>query len=115
MVEFDVEVVGAKRRRKRKSGGRAVRAFRLCGGIARAVMMRPRMVVLAGVAGFVLSVGTPHVGWDYVCRHPKRLGQPCRSVEYCAYYGIQGRRVDFPEDGESCKLFTVLPLDRSGR
>ena len=115
MVEFDVEVVGAKRRRRRKSGSRAVRALRLCGRIVRGVMMRPRLVVLAGVGGFVLLVGTPHVGWDYVCRHPKSLGQPCRAVEYCAYYGVQGRRVDFPEYGESCRLFAVLPLDWSGQ
>lgn len=44
------------------------------------------------------------------CRHPFRPGEPCRSVAYCAYYGIQGRRVVFPDYGESCKLVVFLPI-----
>ena len=109
MAEFDVEVVGAEKPRKRREriGPGPARAWR---GM-RWLLLRPRLLVAAGFAGFVLFVGTPHVGWDYECRNPMRSGEPCRSVVYCAYYGIQGRRVEFPEYGESCKLVTFLPVD----
>jgi hypothetical protein len=45
---------------------------------------------------------------DYECRHP--MSGP-RSVEYCAYYGIQGRRVVYSENGESCSVITFLRID----
>ncbi|MCT8970800.1 hypothetical protein [Microbaculum marinisediminis] len=109
MDEFDIEVIGAKQPRKR--GGRIKR---FAGSVARAVramLMRPRILVLAGTAAFALFVGTPHAGWDYQCRHPMRSGKPCQSVRYCAYYGIQGRRVEFPEYGKTCRLITFLPPD----
>lgn len=109
MSEFDIEVIGG--RPPRKPDGPLKRLKRRIGGLLRAAMMRPRLLVLGGLAGCVLAFGTPHAGWDYECRHPMTAGQTCRSVSYCAYYGIQGRRVEFPEYGESCKLITVLPLD----
>lgn len=109
MDEFDIEVIGAGSPRKPDSP--PARMARRIGGLLRALLMRPRALVLGGAVAFVLAVGTPHVGWDYECRHPMRPGQPCRSVDYCAYYGIQGRRVVFPEDGESCKLVTFLRID----
>lgn len=109
MSEFDVEVV------ETPSPHQPDRPFtRLRRAIAarlRPFLLRPRRVVFAGIAGFVLIVGTPHVGWDYECRHPIRPGQPCRSVQYCAYYGVQGRRVEFPSYGERCQLVTFLPVD----
>jgi hypothetical protein len=108
MGDFEVEVVGA--RRKLKSRGPLSRLLGWSGRLIRALLMRPRAVMVLGLAGFVLIVGTPHAGWDYECRHPFTPSQPCRSVAYCAYYGIQGRRVVFPEHGETCKLVTFLPL-----
>jgi len=109
MHEFEIEVVGAKP--PRKPEGRLVRTLRLAARLVRALLVRPRAMVLAGLAGFVLFVGTPHVGWDYGCRHPIRLGQTCRSLSYCAYYGIQGRPVVFPEYGETCGLIKFLRID----
>jgi hypothetical protein len=109
MDEFDIEVVGTGS--PRKPDGALARTLKTVGRLVRALLMRPRVLTLTGAAAFVTIIGTPHVGWDYECRHPMRLGQPCRSVDYCAYYGIQGRRVVFPEDGESCKLVTFLRID----
>jgi hypothetical protein len=107
--EFDVKVVGA--RRKRKSRRPLLRVLGWSARGLRALLMRPRFLLILGVAGFVQFVGTPHAGWDYECRHPFRPGQPCRYVFYCAYYGIQGRREVFPEPGESCKVISFLPID----
>lgn len=107
MDEFEIEVIGVKA--SRQTDGRLKRAVGKAGQVVRAFLMRPRLVVLTGVVTFALFVGTPHAGWDYECRHPMRSGQPCRSVVYCAYYGIQGRRIEVPDDGESCKPITFLP------
>ena len=109
MDEFEIEVVGA--RSPRKPDGSRKRMFKAVGRLARALLMRPRVLALTGSAAFLLVTGTPHVGWDYQCRHPMRPGQPCRSVEYCAYYGIQGRRIAVPHDGETCRIVTFLPID----
>jgi hypothetical protein len=109
MHEFEIEVVGTKP--PRKPEGRFVRTLRLAGRLARGLLRRPRALALIGLAAFVLFVGTPHVGWDYECRHPIRPGQTCRSLNYCAYYGIQGRRVVFPEYGETCGLIKFLRID----
>lgn len=109
MDEFEIEVVGAAS--PRKPDGALMRTLKKVGRIARALLMRPRALALGGAVAFVFAAGTPHVGWDYECRYPIRPGQPCGSVSYCAYYGIQGRRVVFPEDGESCKLVTFLRID----
>ena len=109
MSEFEIEVVGAGP--PRRSEGPLGRTLKIAGRWLRALLMRPRILVLTGAAVFVMVVGTPHVGWDYECRHPMRSGQPCRSVDYCAYYGIQGRRVVFPENGENCQLVTFLRID----
>lgn len=109
MSEFEIEVVGAEPPRKPK--GSRGQPLRKAGRWLRALLMRPRLLALIGAVAFVMIVGTPHIGWDYDCHHPMRSGQPCRSVAYCAYYGIQGRRIVFPEDGESCKLVTFLRID----
>jgi hypothetical protein len=109
MNEFDIEVVGAAS--QRKPDGSLKRTIKTVGRWLRALLMRPRVLALTGAAAFVMVVGTPHVGWDYECRYPMRPGEPCGSVDYCAYYGIQGRRVVFPENGESCKLVTFLRID----
>lgn len=109
MDEFDIEVVGAVSPRKR-DGAFTLALMRVARGV-RALLMRPRILTLTGAAAFVMAVGTPHVGWDYECRYPMRPGQPCGSVSYCAYYGIQGRRVVFPDDGETCQVVTFLRID----
>lgn len=109
MDEFDIEVVGS--RSPRKPDGSPKRIFNAVGSLARALLKRPRVLTVSGLAAFVLFVGTPHVGWDYQCRHLMRPGQPCRSVDYCAYYGIQGRRIVFPHDGETCRIVTFLRID----
>ena len=69
------------------------------------------VALLAGIAALVVFVGTPHVGWDYICNHRRYGNEPCRSVEYCAYYGIQGRRLDYPPSGEQCQIVKFLPVN----
>lgn len=109
MSEFEIRVVGAPP--PQKPVGPVRRFVRKIRQAAKAVLMRPRLVICAGLAGFVLFAGTPHVGWDYECRHPKRHGEPCRSYFSCGYYGVQGRRMVFPEYGETCSLVKMLSLD----
>jgi hypothetical protein len=109
MSEYEVEVIPPKTRRKRRDGmGRLVRAVT---APVRATLLRPRLMLYGAAAAFVALLGTPHVGWDYECRHPFSASHPCRSVSYCAYYGVQGRRVEFPAYGDTCKLVTLLPPD----
>lgn len=109
MSEFEIEVVGAGP--PRNPEGTLRRTLKTASRWLRTLLMRPRVLALTGAAAFVMAVGTPHVGWDYECRHPMRPGQPCKAVVYCAYYGIQGRRVVFPGDGENCQLVTFLRID----
>jgi hypothetical protein len=49
------------------------------------LLRRPVRLVLGGLVVFVLVVGTPHIDWDYVCRHPKKVGETCRYYDWCAY------------------------------
>ncbi len=109
MGEFKVKVVGAKP--PRKPDGKMRRAVKRIRSNMRKALMRPRRIMLAALAGFVLIAGTPHVGWDYECRHPMHGPGSCRSVAWCAYYGIQGRQIAVPRDGRQCGLFKVLPFD----
>ena len=109
MSDFKIEVVGAKP--TKRPNGPLTRLRRRIVRLAWAALMRPRLLLLAGLAALVLFVGTPHAGWDYECNHTMRGPGSCRSVAWCAYYGIQGRRIEFPAYGQSCQLFTVLPLD----
>ncbi|MCC5987229.1 MAG: hypothetical protein JJT95_06055 [Pararhodobacter sp.] len=109
MGKFEVKVLGAKP--PKRSDGPIKRLRRRIGAGVKAVLLRPRMVVLAGAAGFILFIGTPHVGWDYQCRHPVRGFGTCNSVSWCAYYGIQGRRIERPDYATRCKLVTFLPVD----
>lgn len=109
MPEFEVEVAGAKP--PGRGEGKLRRFARKLGALLRAFLKRPALVGLAAVAVFFLAVGTPHVGWDYECRHAQRGGEPCRSAVYCAYYGVQGRRVESPASGETCRLVTLLRIE----
>jgi hypothetical protein len=108
MSEFEVKVIGAPRERR---DGLAKRSVRRLARMIRAVLLRPRALILPGLALYVLTMGTPHVGFEYECNHPMRGIGTCRSVSWCAYYGIQGRRVEFPEYGESCTVIAFLPLN----
>ena len=114
MAEFEVEVVGAKRRRKRGGGG-PVGPVRAIGRLVHGVLMRPRLLVVAGLAGFPLVFGTPYVAGDYRCAHPKRYGAPCRETISCTYHGIQGPRVVFPGNGRTCSFIKLMPLDWGGK
>lgn len=109
MKEYDVRVLGGPKAKRKP--GRVRSAVRQAGRALQFILLKPRLLILAVLAGFILFAGTPYAGWDYECRHPFSPGQPCRSVSYCAYYGVQGRRVEFPEYGESCQLITFIPLD----
>lgn len=109
MKKIEVKVLGAKPPERPEGAVRRLR--RRLGGAFKGILLRPGMIVLAGAAGFVLFVGTPHVGWDYQCRHSTRGFGSCTSVAWCAYYGIQGRRVERPEDGGRCHLVTFLPIN----
>lgn len=109
MSKFDIKVLGAKPPKRPEWVFK--RLCRKLGTVIKAVLIRPRMIVLTGIAGFLLFVGTPHVGWDYQCRHPMRGFGSCTSVSWCAYYGLQGRRVVRPDHGARCQLVTFLPMD----
>ncbi|MDF0596321.1 hypothetical protein [Psychromarinibacter halotolerans] len=109
MSKFDVKVVGSKP--PKRPEGAIKRLRRRIGGGVKAVLIRPRMIFVSGIAGFVLFVGTPHVGWDYQCSHSTRGFGSCNSAAWCAYYGIQGRRVERPGYGERCQLVTFIPLN----
>lgn len=107
-IEYEIKVIGAPQPKGPKGPNRLIRWLR---GATRAALMRPRRFRLSILALFVLVVGTPHLGWDYECRHGMRGPGSCRDVHWCAYYGVQGRRIEFPDEGQSCKLVTFIPLD----
>lgn len=109
MSEFEVKVLGVKP--PKKPDGKLKRLFKRSGKLLKAMLMRPRVLVTAGLTGAVLLIGTPHVGGAYECNHPMRGPGTCRSVAWCAYYGIQGRRIEVPVYGQSCALITILPFE----
>ena len=109
MSKIDIQVLGTKPP-KRPEGPIKRLCRKLSGGL-KATLLRPRMILVSAIAGFVIFVGTPHAGWDYQCRHAMRGIGSCTSVSWCAYYGIHGRRIERPEYGERCKLVTFLPVD----
>lgn len=109
MSDFEIRVVGAKP--PRKPDGPLRRFRQRVGAISRRILMRPRRIILIGIAGYVLTVGTPHIGWDYQCLHPMNGPGSCRYIDWCAYYGIQGRRIETPPDGQQCSLVKALPID----
>ena len=81
MSEWDIRVVSAQPARRTEGGIR--RLLRRAGNARRAVLRRPRTVTAAAVLAFVAFAGTPHVGWDYECRHPMHGPGTCRSVMWC--------------------------------
>lgn len=111
MDEYEIRVSGTKPPGRRK--GIMGRYPGLPGRMIRGLLMRPSAVVFAGLVGFVAFVGTPHAAWDYECRHHVSSQRPCLAYSYCAYYGIQGRRLVFPARGESCPPIAFLAPDWS--
>lgn len=109
MDEFEIEVVGAKP--PDEGDGVLKRVRRMAGRMVRPVLVRPALMGFGGLAGFLVFVGTPHAGWDYQCRHPMLPEQKCMAYAYCAYYGVQGRRVRSPDRGERCPPVAFLPPD----
>lgn len=109
MSDFEIKVVGAKPPRKPDSIVK--RILKRTARTVKAVLMRPRLLTGAGLIGFTIFGGTPHLGWDYQCNHPMRTPGTCVSYDWCAYYGIQGRQIVFPDNGESCAVIKVLPID----
>lgn len=99
------------RRKKTTALGFVLAPMRRVGQAVRAILMRPILMLMIGLAGFILFVGTPHVAWDYQCSHSTRGGGFCQSANWCAYYGFQGRRVVAPPTGEPCSLITFQPID----
>ncbi len=59
----------------------------------------------------MLFVGTPHAGWDYECRLPMRSGRAVPGSFLLRILRHSGTAGVFPEDGETCGLVTVLPID----
>lgn len=108
MAEYEVKVVGAAP--PPKPDGPLRRLGRRTGALALSALHRPRRMIALGLIGFVLIAGTPHVGGRYECRHPMHGPGTCKSVAWCAYHGIQGRRIEVPPDGAQCSLITVLPI-----
>lgn len=109
MSKFDVKVLGTKPPKRPEEAFKRLR--RCIGSAIKTVLFRPGMIILAGASGFVVFVGTPHIGWEYQCRHATRGIGTCTSVDWCAYYGVQGRRIEHPGYGERCQVVTFLPLD----
>lgn len=108
MPDYEVEVLGAKRRRRRGSGDRPPNRLL---GLLRRILARPGLVACVGLILFVWLVGTPHVAGQYTCNGPLRSVGGCESsYDSCTYYGVQGRRVVFPEPGEQCQLFRFIPV-----
>jgi len=74
-------------------------------------VLRPLVILAVLFGGIAVLAGTPHIGWDYECRGRVKPGGGCESYRYCEYYGIQGRRVVFPETGETCGLVKFVGVD----
>jgi len=74
-------------------------------------LVLPLLAVVVVIGGVAAIAGTPHIGWDYECRGRADPGGGCESYRYCEYYGVQGRRVVFPERGEHCGFIKMIRLD----
>jgi len=110
MEDFEIRVTKAP---KRKTENPVSRFLRNAEAKVKKAFMRPGLVAAAAVTCFVVLVGTPHVGWEYQCRHGMSGPNTCRSYAWCGYYGIQGRRVVVPPEGQHCRVLTMLTPDWS--
>ena len=68
--------------------------------------------IVAVLALLAAVFGTPHLRWEWTCRHRLRsYGDPCSMYESCLYLGIQGWRRLYPEYREPCPFVHLLPID----
>jgi hypothetical protein len=109
MSKLRVEVLGGKPPKPPEN--LITRLRRALNAAKLAALHRPVTSVFVGFVGFVLVIGTPHLGWDYQCRHAVWGSGSCQEAVWCEYFGVQGRRVIWPERGEHCHLIGFLPLD----
>jgi hypothetical protein len=109
MNKLKVEVLGGKP--PKPPEGWKMRLRRALQSVALAAIQRPKTVMLTFIVGFPLLIGTPHVGGDYQCSHAVWGYGACQAPLWCEYYGVQGRRVIWPESGEHCHLFKLMTLD----
>lgn len=101
MSEFDVEVVGGRDIRPVNTRRqRAMRALRW--------LIRPRVKVwlALGLIGGMLVYGTPHLLITYRCH---KSGGKCQVFTDCNYYGVQGWRAAYPDQGR-CSYLRLLPI-----
>ena len=112
MRKIRVEVVSGLP--PRRPDGPIRRTWRLLTQTVNLVLRRPGETFLASTIAFLAFVGTPHIAWEYQCRHQVRGYASCQEAVWCAYYGIEGRRVEWMERGQPCKLITILPTDWIG-
>lgn len=73
------------------------------------VLFRIDTLAALALIGALSVYGTPHIAWDYRCHHSRAYNPRCQSFDYCAYYGLYGRRVVYPGRGESCWLVRLMP------
>lgn len=74
-------------------------------------VLRPLAILAVLFGGIAVLAGTPHIGWNYECRGRAKPDGGCDSYRYCEYYGIQGRRAVFPDEGESCGFVKFVGVD----
>ncbi|MEM0898891.1 MAG: hypothetical protein AAGI92_02950 [Pseudomonadota bacterium] len=109
MRRIRVQVLGGMP--PRRPDGPIKKAWRLLRQTACALLRRPGLAILASGVAFMGFVGTPHIAWEYQCRHQTLGHASCQEALWCAYYGIEGRRVEWMDRGQPCKLITILPTD----
>ncbi len=107
----DFQPLPMRRRKKGRVLGVMLTPLRFTGRLLRWIVLRPLLLILLALLAVPVTVGTPHVAWDYQCAHSTRGGGFCQEANWCAYYGVQGRRVVFPPRGETCDLVTFLHVD----
>jgi hypothetical protein len=107
-IEVKIERKGKRRRKPQRRPGLL---FAQAKAALHAVLMRPRLLTAGTLIGGVLCFGTPHIAWDYQCAHRMHGIGTCEAARWCAYYGVQGRRIDRPAAGEMCTLFKLMTID----
>lgn len=108
MGEFEIRVKNAPKHRK---PGPIMRFFETAAAQLKKIFMKPRAVAFMAITAGVVLIGTPHIGWEYQCRHAMSGPNTCRSYAWCGYYGIQGRRVIVPPHGYRCGAIKFLRPD----
>jgi hypothetical protein len=70
-------------------------------------------LILGALVAAGAIFGTPYTRYNCACRDYgwNRSCDSCRSLVYCKYFGVQGWRAVYPEYGEACGWFKMLPFD----